>query len=60
MLRIGSMISKKEVIEKYFDNKISPKSLRKFKQKTPKGNFVSGWISMESGDYLSSFNVSVL
>lgn len=48
------MISKKEVIEKYFDNKISPKSLRKFKQKTPKGNFVSGWISMESGDYLSS------
>lgn len=47
-------MDKKQILEKFFNNEISPKSLRKFKQKTPKGNFVSGWINLEPGEYLSS------
>lgn len=54
MLKTGDFMNKKQIIEKYFDNKISPKSLHKFKNKTPQGNFVSGWLCREPGEFLSS------
>lgn len=47
-------LTKTEIIYKYFDNQIHPSNLKKFKQKTPKGNFVSGYICLEEGDFLSS------
>ena len=47
-------MNKEQVLEKFFNNEISPKFLHKFKQKTPNGNIVSGWISKQRGKYLSS------
>ena len=46
--------TKKEIIDKYFDGQIKPKDLRKFKQKTPEGNFVSGYLCTQKGPFLSS------
>lgn len=57
MLKIGENmgnLSKSQVLEKYFNNSINRKSLRGFRNKTPEGNFISGWICLEPGEYLSS------
>ena len=47
-------MQKEYILKKYFKNEIEPRSLRGFKQKTPGGNIVSGWINLEPGKYLSS------
>ena len=47
-------MQKEYILKKYFKNEIEPRSLRGFKQKTPEGNTVSGWINLEPGRYLSS------
>lgn len=46
--------TKEEIIDKYFDGQIKSKDLRKFKQKTPEGNFVSGYLCTQKGPFLSS------
>lgn len=51
-------MNKETVLDIYFDNKISPKSLMDFKQKTPEGNYVSGWISKEPGEFLSAMVIT--
>lgn len=48
------MLSKEEVVDKFFDNKVDLKDLHSFKQETPKGNIVSGYICKQVGDFLSS------
>ena len=47
-------MNKDYVLKEYFENKVDSKSLRGFKQKTPQGNFVSGWICLQPGEYFSS------
>lgn len=48
------IMKKSEVIEKFFNNSIKEKNLIPFKDKTPMGNYVSGWICKQEGQYLSS------
>ena len=47
-------MDKDYVLKEYFKNKVDSKSLRGLKQKTPQGNFASGWICLQPGEYLSS------
>ena len=49
-----TVTKKKEIAKKYFNNKVHHKELKKFKQKTPKGNFVIGYLCLQQNDYLSS------
>lgn len=48
------MLSKEEVADKFFNNEVDLKDLHPFKQETPKGNIVFGYICKQVGDFLSS------
>ena len=45
---------RKEIAVKYFNNQVDYKQLKKFTQKTPQGNIVSGYLCMQEGPFLSS------
>ena len=44
--------------EKYFDNKVKPKHLREFCEKTPKGNTIKGFVCRKSNEFLGSLIIT--
>ena len=49
---------KEKFCEKYFNNTVKPKHLRKFEAKTPKGNMIKGYISRKPNRYLGSMIIT--
>lgn len=49
---------KEKLCEKYFENNIKPKHLRKFESKTPKGNLIEGYISKKPNKHLGSMVIT--
>ncbi|MBE6499312.1 MAG: hypothetical protein E7Z80_02015 [Methanobrevibacter thaueri] len=49
---------KEKLCEKYFQNKIKPKHLTKFKAKTPQENIIEGFISRKANQYLGSLVIT--
>lgn len=49
---------KEKICEKYFQNKVKPKHLSKFKSETPKGNTIEGYISRKPNQYLGSLVIT--
>ena len=52
------MIEKEKAV-KYFGN-CKPKYLKRFSEKTPKGNYIEGWICKKSNRYLGSLLIDTL
>lgn len=49
---------KEKFCEKYFQNKVKPKHLRKFESKTPDGNLIEGYISRKPNRFLGSLVIT--